>query len=218
VVSYTPRDAVIGEDLLVQGEISNGGTIGVHGTIEGKVSAERIIVHPGGRVIGILAAGIAEVHGLVQGNVSVRQLLGIGGTGIVRGDVRYGQITMAVGGELTAELRNIPPEIVGDFEIVVRRGRNVFITGADVAAHDPDDHAGDLTFTVSNPANGHVARATSPSAAIQNFTQAELMAGHIVFAHDGSDGGEARFEVCVVDKAGASSGTPKAVKVAVVPA
>lgn len=215
-MSNTPRDAVIGEDLLVKGDISNGRTIGVHGTIEGRVFAERLIVHPGGRVLGIVAVGFAEVHGLVQGGISVRQLLSIGESGSVRGDVRYGQIAMAAGGELTAELRNIPPEIVGDFEVVVRRGRAVFITSADVAAQDPDDHAGDLTFTVTRPVNGHLARASSPLEAIQTFTQAELLAGGIVFVHDGSDGPEAYFEVSVVDKAGASSGAPRAVQVAVV--
>lgn len=208
----------IGPDLLVKGEIRNGGTIGVHGTIEGRVAAERVIVYPGGRVIGVVVADFAEVNGLVQGNVSVKRLLGIGSTGAVRGDVRYGQITLAAGGELSAELRNVPPEIGGDFQIVVRRGRSVALTSADVTAYDPDDKASDLTFTVANPTNGFLARSGAPGTAIERFTQSELLAGHVMFIHDGSAAAQASFEVAVVDKAGATSGAPRPVQVAVVQA
>ena len=61
-------------------------------------------------------------------------------------------------------------------------------------------------FTVTRPLNGHVARSSAPRAAIEHFTQAELMAGQIVFAHDGASASEAGFEVVVADKSGATSG------------
>lgn len=215
-MEVTRRNALIGEDLVVIGEIRNGGTIEVHGLIEGRIAAERVVIHPGGRVIGAIAVENAEVHGLIEGNVSVRKLLGIGGTGIVRGDVRYGQILMSAGGELTAELRNVPPEIVGDFQVVVRRGRSVAITTADIAASDPDDSASNLEFTVARPTNGFIARAGAARQPIDRFTQSELAAGGIVFVHDGNGAGEAGFEVVVMDKAGATSGAPQAVQVSVV--
>lgn len=207
---------MIGEDLVVKGEIRNGGTIEVRGLIEGAIAAERVVVHPGGQILGILTAEHAEIGGLVQGNVAVKQLLAIASSGVVRGDVRYGQITMAAGGELTAEMRNMPPGLTGDFEIVVRRGKSVTITVSDISAHDVDDAAGDLTFTVARPVNGFVAMAGAPRAAIERFTQAELLAGRILFSHDGTDGAQAGFDVVVIDKAGASSGAPKAVQVTVV--
>ena len=210
------RNAVIGEDLVIRGELRNGGTVEVRGLIEGTIAAERVVIQPGGRVLGILKADSADVYGLMQGNVSVRQLLSIGGSGVVRGDVRYGQIMMAQGGELSGEMRNIPPEITGDFEVVVRRGRTVAITVSDIAAYDPDDAAGTLTFTVGRPTNGHVARTGAPRAAIERFTQAELLAGTILFAHDGNSEARASFDVVVTDKAGASSGAPRTVQVTVI--
>ena len=210
------RYALIGEDLVIKGEIRNGGTIEVRGLVEGTLSAERVIIHPGGRLNGILKADSAEVHGLMQGNVAVKQLLSIGSGGVVRGDVRYGQIAMANGGELSAELRNIPPGLSGDFEVVVRRGKTVAITVSDISAYDPDDAAGDLTFTVASPVNGYVARSGAARAAIDRFTQAELLAGRILFAHDGGGAPQASFAVAVTDKAGATSGAPKTVQVTVV--
>ncbi len=215
-MSIAVRSAMIGEDLVIKGEIRNGGTIEIRGLVEGKVSAERVVIHAGARLLGILTAENAEVHGLMQGNVSVRKLLAIGSSGAVRGDVRYGQITMAAGGELSAELRNVPPQIEGDFQVVVRRGKSVTITSADISAYDPDDAAGDLKFNVSGPVGGFLAKAAAPRASIEHFTQAELLAGTILFVHDGNGSEKAGFEVTVTDKAGSSSGRPSAVQVAVV--
>lgn len=211
-----PRNAVIGADLELTGEVRGGSTIEIHGLVQGTVQAEHVIIQPGGRLLGILKAGSADVNGLLLGNVAVRQLLSIGSTGIVRGDVRYGQIAMASGGELIAEMRNIPPEIAGDFEIVVRRGRTVALTVSDISAFDPDDGAGDLTFTVARPRSGFVARAVAPRQAIERFTQAELLTGAILFAHDGNGEATASFDVVVTDKSGASSGSPRSVRVTVV--
>lgn len=210
------RNAIIAADLVVTGALRNGATIEVHGLVQGTIAADRVVIHPGGRVLGILQAGDAEINGLMQGNVSVRQLMSIGTTGVVRGDVRYGRIAMAAGGELTAELRNVPPEISGDFQIVVRRGRWITITTSDISAFDPDDAAGDLTFAVMRPTNGNLARSAAPRTPIEHFTQSELLTGAIFFAHDGSNGQQASFEIVVTDKAGASSGTPRAIQVTVI--
>jgi hypothetical protein len=146
----------------------------------------------------------------------VRKVLGISGTGVVRGDVRYGQILMSEGGELSAELRNVPPEVVGDFQVVVRRGKSVVVTNADISAIDPDNTASELMFSVTKPFNGYLARSAATGQPIERFTQEELAAGSIMFVHDGNGGADAGFEVVVIDKAGASSGAPKAVQVSVV--
>lgn len=210
------RNALIGTDLEIEGEIRNGGTVQVLGLVKGTVAADHVVVLPGGRVLGTLRAGTAEIHGLMQGSLAVRQLLTIGTSGVVRGDVRYGQVTMAIGGELTAEMRNVPPGISGDFEVVVRRSRAITITSADITASDPDDGAADLVFSVSRPVNGRVTKAGAIDLSIDRFTQAELLAGTVLFVHDGSVEAQASFEVVVADKAGATSGAPQVVRVTVV--
>lgn len=215
-VDIARRSAVISDDLIIKGDIRNGGKIEVRGLIEGTVSAEHLVVHPGGRVLGTLKVDNADINGLFEGNAAIKQLISIGSSGIVRGDVRYGKLAMVAGGELTAEVRNVPPEVAGDFNLVVRRGRTVTVTIADISAYDPDDKASDLTFAVGRPVNGFIARASAPGTPVDRFTQAELTAGGILFVHDGNGPGDASFEVVVTDRAGASSGAPRAVQVAVV--
>jgi cytoskeletal protein CcmA (bactofilin family) len=208
--------AIIGEDLIVKGEIRSGGRIEVRGYIEGSVSAEHVSIQPGGRVFGTLTADSAEVFGTMQGKVAIKQLINIGSTGVVSGDVRYGRLSMAAGGDLSADVRNVPPEITGDFHLIVRRSRSVSITTTDLTAFDPDDTSEQLVYAVTQPVNGYVSRTAAPTMPIDRFTQAELAAGGMLFVHDGSSGANASFDVVVSDHAGASSGAPRTVTVAVI--
>lgn len=200
----------------MQGEIRCKTAVEVHGYVEGTIAAAHVLIQAGGRVFGTVKADNADVHGTLQGGATVRQLMNIGSTGSVRGDIKYGRLALAEGGDLSADVRNVPPEVSGDFELAVRRGRTVTITTADLSAFDPDDTAQTLTYIVSQPVNGFVARASAPAAAIDRFTQGELQAGEISFAHDGNAAATASFNVVVVDKAGASSGSARTVRVAVV--
>ena len=208
---------MIGEDLIIQGRLESRGDIDVHGYVTGAVTAERLTVHRGGRVYGTVRAGSAEVNGELQGTVAVRNLISIGATGSVAGDVRYGQLSLAPGGDLSAVLRNVPPEIAGDMQIVVRRGRTVRITTEDLSAVDPDSPAEALTFSVTRPLGGHVARAASPAMPIERFTEKDLEDGAIVFVHDGA-AARGSIDVVVTDQAGATSGAPRTVEVAVISA
>ncbi|MFP3920629.1 MAG: cadherin-like domain-containing protein [Dichotomicrobium sp.] len=209
------REAVIQEDTVIKGEISNCEYIEVYGYVEGELAASRVLVQDGGKVFGTLRAGDAEVQGVLQGEVFVDRLIKIGSTGNVNGDVQYGQIAMDLGGELSAKLRNVPPEIKGDLELSVKKGKAVRITLVDLNAVDPDDHAKDLKFSVSNARGGFIAHAKAPTTPIDTFTQADLESGSVAFVHDGASTDKAGFDVQVQDAKGASSGTPKSVNVLV---
>lgn len=215
-MSLANGSAVIGNDLVVKGDLRSSGRIEVHGLVEGKVSCEHLTVHPSGRVLGTIEVGSADVSGTLQGRARIRNTIAIGSTGKVAGDVRYGRIAMVEGAELMADVRNIPPELGGDFHIVVRRGRTVTLTRADIDAVDPDNTADELTYRVTAPSQGHIARSAFPTMAIDNFTQAELAAGRIVFVHNGNGTGNGSFDVTVTDASGNASGAPTTVTVAVV--
>ncbi|MEO1650164.1 MAG: cadherin-like domain-containing protein [Pseudomonadota bacterium] len=207
--------AVFGSDTEFQGRIRDGRVVEIRGAVEGELSSQHVIIQPGGRFLGRLVAGSAEIHGELRGEVFVKSLIKIGETGLVEGKVQYGAITMAPGGDLVADLYNVPPTLSGDFEVSVHRGRSAVITRDDLRAVDPDDAPEDLTFEISRTAHGHVALRNAPAVGIAKFTQADLNAGKIVFQHDGSTGDAASFDVSVRDDDGASAGTAQTVKVQV---
>jgi len=209
------RQAVIQEDTVIKGEITNCDYIEIYGYVEGELSTSRVTVREGGKLFGTLRAGDAEVEGLLQGDIFIKKLIKVGSTGNVNGDVQYGQIAVDLGGQLSAKLSNVPPELKGDMELNVTKGKAVRITLVDLNAVDPDDDAKDLTFSVSNAHGGFVAHAKAPSTPVSTFTQADLEAGSVAFVHDGASMDSAGFDVQVRDAEGANSGTPKSVNVVV---
>ncbi len=207
------REAIIQEDTIIKGKIRNCRQMEIRGYLEGDLSAEDVLVRPGGTFYGTLKSDTADVAGSVQGEVFVKNLISIRSSGSVNGHVRYGQLAMEMGADLSAHLRNVPPKLAGDLDITVRRGRSVVITTDDITAVDPDDTPDHLTYTVSNPTNGFAALIHQEDVAIFSFTQADIQAGRIVFVHDGSDGTAASFDIVVADESGATSGRAQTVHV-----
>lgn len=119
-------------------------------------------------------------------------------------------IELADGGEdsattdtatFTMEVNNTndSPTITTNAPGNVVEGQHVVITSAILDSFDPDDFGADLTYTVSNPTNGHVAFTSDLSTAINSFTQADLDNGIVAFVHDGSETNTADFDVVLAD-------------------
>jgi cytoskeletal protein CcmA (bactofilin family) len=208
----------IGQDLSIIGDVLGRGAVEIQGQVQGTVSAPNIHVHQGGHVRGAVKADSANVDGTVEGRVAVKNLISIGSRGRVSGDVRYGQLALAEGGDLSADVHNVPPTLGGDFNLVVRRGQRVVVTTLDLTAYDPDSSPDDLVYAVSQPSNGRIVRTNALATPIDRFTQANLAAGQIAFVHDGGPATDASFEVAVVDETGSGSRVPRRVEVNVVDA
>jgi len=208
---------IVTEGTVIRGvsEMHNCRQLEVHGYVEGEVSAANVLVHKSGRLFGTIRTDTAEVHGTVQGDVVVKNLIDIRSSGNVSGNVRYGKLALEMGGNLSAEVRNVPPSLGGDLNLEVAKGRSVPITLQDLTALDPDDAARDLRFTVTRANSGFIALAGAPKRAVTSFTQADLESGTVAFMHDGSNGGHAGFDIQVADRGGATSGAPRSVTVAV---
>ena len=187
----------------------------VYGYVEGNVAADTLLIHPSGQCYGTVKTESAEIRGTLQGDVVVKHLISIRDTGSVSGNVQYGALAMEPGGNLTAEMRNVPPAVAGDLDVTVARGRSVTITLEDLHAIDPDDAAKDLVFTVSNARNGFVTLSSAPGRPTAKFTQADLEGSRVSFKHDGTANPAASFDVVVADHTGATSGAPQTVKVTV---
>jgi len=212
-VGETDGHMIIQLGTIVQGDIRNCQCLEIFGAMEGDLVADRVVVHNGGRFFGALQADEAEVHGSLEGEILVKGLLAVGNDGSVTGNVTYGQLAIEAGGNLVANVRNIPPRLAGDYCVEVPAGGVGAITTEDVRAVDPDDDARALTFTVSRPTRGHVARAAVPDQAIELFTQADIEEGALVFVHDGSDARRGSFDVVCADEAGATTGAPQTIRV-----
>ena len=59
------------------------------------------------------------------------------------------------------------------------------ITRDELCAVDGDSSPQDLAYLVSPPSNGHLALKSIPGRSIQNFTQAQINEGQLVFVHAG---------------------------------
>ncbi len=207
------REAIIQEDTVIKGKIRNCRHMEIRGYFEGELAAEEVSVREGGMFYGTLKSDHADVAGSVQGEVFVKNLISIRSSGSVNGHVRYGQLAMEMGADLSAELRNVPPRLEGILDISVRRGKSVIITTEDITAVDPDDTPDHLTYTVSNLTNGFVALAKDKGAAVEHFTQADIEAGRVLFVQNGNPGQTASFDVMVADDSGGSSGQAQTVHV-----
>ena len=211
----SPGLLVIREDTFLKGEIRNCRQVEIYGYVEGDLAANSLLVHQGGKFYGTARTDNADIHGTLQGDVSVKHLINIRSNGSVSGNVQYGQLAMEAGGNLSADVHNVPPTIAGDLELTVQKGGSVRITVQDLNAIDPDDKAKDLTFSVSRAKNGFVALSDAPARSIAKFTQLELEGGRVLFVHDGTATTAASFDVVATDKAGATSGMAQTLKVVV---
>ncbi len=207
--------AVIGSDMFIEGRLQTQGRLDIYGYVDGEVQAEHLVVHAGGRVFGTVTAERCDAMGLLQGTMHIKDLIEIASGAQVLGNVTYGQLALEAGGELSADVHNVPPTIGGDLEVSVARGQAVPITLGDLAAFDPDNAAHELVFTVSNTQHGFVSLTAAPTTPVRRFSQADLEAGNVLFRHDDSETTRASFDVVVADSHGATAGAAKTVKVSV---
>jgi cytoskeletal protein CcmA (bactofilin family) len=207
------REAIIQEDTIIKGKIRNCRQMEIRGFVEGELAAESVLIHQGGTFYGTLKSDQADIAGSLQGEVFVKNLISIRSSGSVNGNVRYGQLAMEMGADLSAELRNVPPRLTGDLDITVKRGKSVVITTEDITAIDPDDTPDNLTYSVSNAINGFVSLAGAAGVPVTKFTQADIEAGRVLFVHDGGGSNSANFDVLVADDSGGTSGRAQTVTV-----
>ncbi|XP_029340859.1 LOW QUALITY PROTEIN: chondroitin sulfate proteoglycan 4-like [Mus caroli] len=69
------------------------------------------------------------------------------------------------------------------------------VTRGDLCAEDGDSSPQDLVYWVTPPSNGHLALKSTPGRRIQNFTQAQIDEGQLVFVHSGAMSGGFNFQV-----------------------
>ncbi|MGQ0456974.1 MAG: bactofilin family protein [Hyphomicrobium sp.] len=101
-----PDGAVfIGKGTQVVGEISDCIKAVIRGRIEGNIDTRELIVESEGSLVGNIRAHHMEVHGRIEGNANVQELANISSTGLITGDLVYGQLAVAAGGQVHGTIR-----------------------------------------------------------------------------------------------------------------
>ena len=95
------RRLLVGREISLAGEINSCDHLVVEGNIEAKLKDCRVIeVADGGIFKGSADIEQADIGGRFDGDLSVRGRLKIRGSGVISGNVRYGELEVEVGGRL----------------------------------------------------------------------------------------------------------------------
>ena len=95
----------VGPNIKLKGvEITDCDTLVVEGTVEATMDSRVIQIAEQGAFHGSAEIDIAEIHGEFQGTLTVRKKLVIHSTGKVSGKIRYGNIVIEEGGQLSGEI------------------------------------------------------------------------------------------------------------------
>lgn len=97
----------VGEGVIANCVARVPGRAVVNGKFDGAIDAEEIEVQAKGIVSGTTQAAIIAVTGKLNDVVQATDTLSIGSTGVVAGDISYGKLEVAKGGELLGAMKQI---------------------------------------------------------------------------------------------------------------
>jgi cytoskeletal protein CcmA (bactofilin family) len=99
---------IVGPDIKMKGvEITNCDTLVVEGRLEASMDSRVVQIAQNGVFTGTVSMDVAEIFGRFDGELTARKQLVIHSTGRVSGHIRYGNIRIEEGGELTGEVSTL---------------------------------------------------------------------------------------------------------------
>ncbi|HTV89860.1 MAG TPA: polymer-forming cytoskeletal protein [Stellaceae bacterium] len=100
------RKLIVGREISLSGEITSCDRLIVEGSVEANLqNCHEVDIAESGLFKGSATIDEAEVRGRFEGNLIVRKRLLIRATGRVSGTIRYGQIEVECGGQITGEIQ-----------------------------------------------------------------------------------------------------------------
>jgi cytoskeletal protein CcmA (bactofilin family) len=116
------RKLIVGREISLSGEITACDRLVVEGSVEANLANCRDIdIAESGLFKGSASIDDAEVRGRFEGTLNVRRRLLIRATGRVIGTVRYGQIEIECGGQISGDIQAQPMSDVGDAPLTAAR-------------------------------------------------------------------------------------------------
>lgn len=105
------RTLIVGREIALSGEITSCDRLVVEGSVEANLANCRDIdIAESGLFKGSASIDEAEIRGRFEGVLTVKKRLLIRSTGKVVGKIRYGQIEVERGGQISGEVSSAPAE------------------------------------------------------------------------------------------------------------
>ena len=103
------RRLIVGREISLTGEITSCDRLIVEGSVEANLNnCREIEIAETGLLKGTAAIEDAEIRGRFEGSLTVRKRLLIRATGKVTGTVRYGQLEIECGGQISGDVQAQP--------------------------------------------------------------------------------------------------------------
>jgi cytoskeletal protein CcmA (bactofilin family) len=103
------RKLTVGREITLSGEITSCDMLIIEGSVEANLTNCRDIdIAESGLFKGAASIDEAEIRGRFEGNLTVRKRLLIRASGRVSGTIRYGQIEIECGGQISGDIQAQP--------------------------------------------------------------------------------------------------------------
>ncbi|HJU19561.1 MAG TPA: polymer-forming cytoskeletal protein, partial [Stellaceae bacterium] len=103
------RMLIVGRDISLSGEITSCEKLVIEGSVEANLSNCRDVdIAETGLFKGSASIDEAEIRGRFEGSLTVRKRLLIRASGRVSGTIRYGQLEIECGGQISGEVQAQP--------------------------------------------------------------------------------------------------------------
>ncbi|MGH7092973.1 MAG: polymer-forming cytoskeletal protein, partial [Stellaceae bacterium] len=107
------RKLIVGREISLSGEITSCDKLIVEGSVEANLqNCHEVEITESGLFKGTASIDEAEVRGRFEGDLSVRRRLFIRASGKVSGSIRYGQLEVEAGGQLSGDIQAQGDDIV----------------------------------------------------------------------------------------------------------
>jgi cytoskeletal protein CcmA (bactofilin family) len=107
------RKLIVGREISLSGEINSCDQLVVEGSVEANLqNCREVDIAESGLFKGSASIDTAEVNGRFEGTLTVRSRLFIRANGRVSGTIRYGQLEVECGGQISGDIQAQPGEEV----------------------------------------------------------------------------------------------------------
>lgn len=99
------KESILSADLTIEGKITGSGHVRIAGRFKGDVQVDgNVSLDSGARLEGHVKASVVTVGGELIGNIENAKRVELLETGVINGDVKAGQLTVAAGSRMRGQV------------------------------------------------------------------------------------------------------------------